>query len=68
MLLGENPLLDINATRTVERVMLFGQMLDLQELKRSASAPSTLPLERIEEEVCSPHHLRSGLAKENRAH
>jgi imidazolonepropionase-like amidohydrolase len=56
--LGSNPLLDINATRNVEAVMLNGRLLDIEQLRTDISQPNDMPPMRTEEEVCSPHHLR----------
>jgi imidazolonepropionase-like amidohydrolase len=56
--LGSNPLMDINATRNIEAVMLNGRLLDIDRLRTDISRSSETPPMRIEEEICSPHHLR----------
>lgn len=57
VVLGSNPLVDINATRSVEAVMLNGSLLDMQELRDNVSHPNDTPPLRSEE-ICSPHHLQ----------
>lgn len=58
VVLNANPLLHINATRSIEAVMLNGRLLDLEQLREDVSRPNGGPPNRTDEEICSPHHLQ----------
>jgi imidazolonepropionase-like amidohydrolase len=57
VLLRANPLQDVYATRSIEAVMLRGDLLDLDALRREVSEPDGLEAPVIDDEICSPHHL-----------
>ena len=58
VVLDEDPLADIHATRSVREVILRGQRLDLERLRAEITAPTDVPAQRLSEVPCSPHHLR----------
>ncbi|MEV0729730.1 amidohydrolase family protein [Polymorphospora sp. NPDC050346] len=61
VLLGADPLADIAAVRAIDAVVLRGRLLDLDALRADITAPHETPPAEIDEEVCSPHHLRTSV-------
>ena len=61
VLLDADPLADIAAVRAINAVVLRGRLLDLDALRADINDPYGAPPTRIDEEVCSPHHLRTSL-------
>jgi imidazolonepropionase-like amidohydrolase len=58
LLLDENPLTEIHATRSVCEVFFRGEQLDLDRLRAEITAPNDVPARHLSDIPCSPHHLR----------